>query len=327
MNAKNLKTITSDDLIATNSESAFVGAIVYWRLTGNIQPEQLKAAWATAGLDADLLPKLPSPTVSMTRAVDEIAKRGRLKTRVKNGGYALLDKREKDGLSIDVNCRIYLDAKNDLRIAEQVPYGDTKVWQDCTTHPLLQQLLASFESHKGSYESRDITSWLCNEVMTELGATTLRKDGGVYFVPRDAVAMLQKIVEVLQTVSNHKVYQVKAMTGEEAVEAVLDAIVAEAMAAAEVVEKALAQGHGENEGEESSVKPLGPRGLESRANDCRTMIEKVRKYEVLLGKKMPEITERLEDLKVASMEASLAAKAASTAKAPHPSLGVVAPVD
>ncbi len=306
-----LKILKNDDLIATNSEHAFVGAIVYWRLSGNIRLDPFKAAWIKEGLEEKLLPKLPSVKVSLTRAVDDVATRGRLKTTVKDGGYALLDKTEKNGLTVNVNCRVTLDATENLIVQEQVPgkAPGTKTWAHLEKHPLLGQLTAAFESHKGSLESRDITCWLCKDVMDSLGATTLRESGGIYFVPRDKVERFNRMVQALKAVSDHKIYQVKAMTGDEAVEAVLDAIVAEAEAAAKAVEEDLAQGQGEKEGEDSETKPLGPRALSTRADRCREMVNKVRQYEELLGKMMPQITERLDDLKVAAMEASLAAKA------------------
>jgi hypothetical protein len=308
MNAKNLK-ILPDNLIATNNEAAFVGAIVYWRLGGNILPEALRTAWNAAGLDEALLPSLPSAKTSLTRAVDDVAKDGKIKTKVKDGGYAILGKNEENGLTIEVNCRASLDAKNDLLLTELVAYGAKMQWEDCPNHPLFGRLLAAFESHKGSLEARDITSWLCGKVMKELGATTLREDGGVYFVPRDHVELLGTIVKTLGAVSAHKIYQVKAMTGDEAVEAVLDAILTEAQKAADAVEDAIAQGRGEPV-EGKDVRPLGHRALASRADDCREMVAKVKKYEALLGARLPDITERLGDLKVAAMEASFAEKAA-----------------
>lgn len=309
--------INPDNLIATDSEAAFVGAVVYWRLPGDIRLDVLEKAWANEKLDNKLLPKLPSAKTCLTRAVDDVAKGKLFKRRIKDGGYRIV--KEENGVDT-TECRATLGANEEL-VTDDPKYGTAvtdekgKVttpivgWTPNPTHYLLGKLTAAFESHKNILASRDIGSWLPDKLMTLLGATTLRESGGVYFVPRDQVELLKRIVKALKAVSSYKVYQIKAMTGDEAVEAVLDAIVAEAEAAAEAVEVALAQGQGAVGGEDSEVKPLGPRALETRADKCREMVAKVRDYETLLGKMMPTITKRLEDLKVAAMEASLAAQA------------------
>ena len=299
MNAK----ITTDNLIATSNPNAFVGAIVMWHLSGDVSREALETSWSAQGLDVELLPDLPSPQVCLTRVVEELSKGDVFKRRIKGGGYRLVreEDADKEVAEYGTESTVVLDEKDDL--VTTTYKGDD----------LKETLEASFAEHKKKLSARDISPWLCGKMMGHLKATTLKSNGGTYFVPREKVDEFKRIKGAIEKVCGHRLYMVQAMTTEEAVELVLDAINREAEALAVAVEKDLAQGHGEEEG--SDVKPLGTRALESRENRCRDMLDKLRVYEELLDRKLDDTRERIGDVIVAAMEACLAARASANAKA------------
>jgi hypothetical protein len=317
MNAK----VSTNNLIATQDPNAFVGAVVMWHLSGDVELSRLQKSWATHGLHPDLLPDLPSAQVCLTRAVEEHSKGNRFKRRIKgegSSGYRLVreDKADKVVADYDTDCAIMLDGEQMRVVAyERDEDGHTRFndkdepIESSAKHPLADKLTAAFEYHKKQLSPRDVSPWLCADMMQHFGATTLKSNGGAYFVPREYVEELKRVKAALSACSGHRIYMIQAMTTDEAVEMVLDAIVREADAEAKAIEADLAQGHGENEDEDSDTKPLGPRALESRADRCRAMVDKVRVYEDLLGRRLDDIRERLGDLKVAAMEASFAAKA------------------
>jgi len=292
MNAKILK---PENLIATDNPNAFVGAIVMWHLTGDVQLAELQAAWKARTLDEELLPDLPSAEVCLTRAIDDFTSGKISKKRIKGGGYR-----------IDLD-RNYLGDTADIVTIGNVTLDefDKLVFTRFQDQEISDTIIENFDKHSKQLSSRDISPWLCMKLMNHFKATSLKSNGGVYFVPRERVDELQRVQQALQSVSPHRIYTVKAMTDNEAIDMVVDAIMREAEAEALAVEADLAI----EDNEETGTKALGVRALRTRVELCDEMIEKVRMYEDLLDRKLDDVRKRLDDLKDKSMEAALTADA------------------
>lgn len=284
--------ITPSNIIATKDPNAFVGAIVMWHLYGDVERDELRRSWLAYGLNEDLLPELPSPEVCLTRAVEEFSRGTIFKRRIKGGGYRLVreDKADQEKADYATECSVMLDEQDNL------------VFTRFSGEDLSQELTQAFAKHKKQLSGRDISPWLCGQMMQHLKATNLKSNGGVYFIPREQVETFKQIKLAIESVAGHRLYMVQAMTTDEAVEMVLDAITREAEGEISAVETDLAQV------DEEGNRVLGVRALNTRADRCKDMIKKVKEYEKLLGTKLDVVRKRLDDLKVAAMEASIAAK-------------------
>lgn len=289
MNAK----VHTDNLIATDNPNAFVGAIVMWHLSGDVELSHLEGSWKTQGLSDKLLPDLPSPEVALTRTVEQYSKGQIFKRRIKGGGYRLVQEvnPEEERAEYTTVCSIVLD-ENDDPIVTLFDYEG------------FEGLETDFRRHQLHLTPRDMSPWLCGKMMRHLGATALKSNGGVYFVPRDRVDELGKVKAAIEAVTGHRIFRVKAMTDDEAVEMVLDAITREAEAAAQAVEDDLTI----ETNPELGTRALGARALENRADTCRDLLSKVSMYEELLDCRLDTLRERIDDLKIAALEASLAAR-------------------
>jgi hypothetical protein len=268
------------DLITVSDHVPTAGAIVWWRLSGIVNVDTLRAAWAAQGLDDTLLPSTASAPVALRRAVGEQRSARRLVRPLEGTkGYALVDEHA-TGADLDyhISFRVSLDTVGRLVfVPPSAPAGDPR-------RATAEGIRAAFDRHLVELSTQDISGWLVR-MMPKLDAVGLRDTGGVYFVPQPAVEKLGRLVAALKASSAHCLHRVPALRSEDAVDAILDAIAVEAEAEALGMEKELAEA------------ALGARGLENRVEHCNEVEGKVARYEALLGKSLGTLGERLERLR------------------------------
>src|SRR5262249_33091912 len=97
--------------------------------------------------------------------------------------------------------------------------------------------------------------------------------------------------------SSHKVYEIPAMKSDEAMAAIMDAILAEADRDATTIETEIDTG------------ALGERALGERATRCLALAAKLEIYEALLGKSMEDVKSRITSLHAQVTQAALMASA------------------
>lgn len=259
------------------------GAVIWWRLSGDVDIGELTKNWT---LPKKLLPKVASPKVALTRAVGDLKEKDRFIRRFKGeeGGYVIVNEKKDDVkiMNFEVQCHVYLDDSYRIVI-------------DPMKHHLRKTIQQSFERHQTLLEARDIGHWLSTKVTDALKAVSLRDTGGVYFVPHGSLPMLKKLTTVLKKCTDHVLFQIPALKSDEAVAAIVDALLREAAAEAKSVEDAI------------DTRTLGPRALKGKEAQCKTMIEKLASYEEFLGKSLDKMRDRLTKLASAAMEASMAA--------------------
>src|SRR5581483_2410390 len=117
--------------------------------------------------------------------------------------------------------------------------------------------------------------------------------GGVYFIPQQCVEKYRQMVNAIGAAADHSLFEVPALKSDEAVEAILDAVLREADSECTNMETELDAG------------ALKKRALRARVGKCEALREKVETYEKLLGKSMPKVQERIENLKASVVEAEL----------------------
>lgn len=267
--------------VTTNIDTA--GSIVWWRLSGILRHNVLKATWIGEGLDEDLLPKPTKDKTALSRALKELERgnKHRLIRKLQTGGWAIVNETAQgDDLDYAIDCRVEMNGAG--------PKFDPEF------HPIAPEVFARFQHNKEHLTQTDVSSWL-TKLTDHVRAVSLRDTGGVYFIPREKLPTWEKMVKAIRMSSAHVIHKVPALKSEEAVEAILDAITREAQAEVEGLENALVD------------DGLGERALTNRAAKCDDIRQKLETYEGLLGKSLDGFKNKMEDLKANLAAAALIA--------------------
>lgn len=268
------------------------GAIIWWRLSGPVFLERLREAWANAGLSARLLPDNPSPQVALTRAASEQGGTRRLIRPMAGGkGWAVVDEvPQADGTLVYATLAQLTLKEGKLHILDGT---DMTPRSDGLTAAEILKLRDDFEAFQKQLTINDVSAWLTKLVKPELKAVSLRDTGGVYFVPREYLDTYGKMVKAIYGASEHLMFEVPALKSDEAVNAILDALLREADGECESMETELDTGN------------LKKRALQARKEKCEGLRLKVEEYEKLLGRSMTAVRERIDNLKASVVDAAL----------------------
>jgi hypothetical protein len=265
------------NLVVTESNQ-MCGAIVMWSLEGPTKFEALSGAWGTAGLDADDCPSQPSASATLRSVMNTFAKRSRI-VRPVNGQFALVEEVVIDQ-SADIAAGGEPLAHQTLALAKI--NADDSVSVTARDPLLAADISEEYEKARDYLGVTEFSMWLTTFIQGRMGAVPLRPRGGVYFVPRSGLDVLEKLATVFEATTNHKLYRINALRSEEAVEAILDAVVREAN---EVVDDVT---------DEANSGKLTKRSGKSRKEKLLKMTEKLEQYETLLGARRDVMHDRLE---------------------------------
>jgi hypothetical protein len=283
-----------------------------WSTEGTTRRDELAKAWTDAGLDEDLLPpRSTSPAAALTKTAEGMRSRKlRRFPRPLPGegkGYVLVDEETK-GDDLDWNEMLRMELMHDVEpvVALVTPHD----------HPLAKEIRSSFREHLETLTSADMTTWLC-KLVEILGGTHMLRRGSWYFMPNASEAIWMKAVAVIKQVANVSFTFSRAFSADpEGVDCILEAIVAEADA---MIAGTKAEMYPEDE-----EKQLGSRALKTRTKKCKAMVDKVQKYETLLGRRLPEVQDRLGELEADLVEVALSVETTGgpNQTAFHPALAV-----
>jgi hypothetical protein len=253
-----------------SSNDDLVGAITYWRLTGDVNGDDLNNALRGTGLSDESLLKLTTPRRALRRTLQEHARGNVFMRAGKSGGglYLVQQSQGDDGPVFDamVEARLNLAGIPAFTISPDYAPGHT----DQEDEDIEAKLRERFWHHIWHVAAADISSWLIDQAR-QCDGVTLRESGGVYFVPRDRLDEWQQRVEALHAETACHVYMVPAMDSQQALDAVVAALIAEATAFSGSLQTDLDSGD------------LGERALKSRADQAKAHLEKLARYEQLLG--------------------------------------------
>jgi hypothetical protein len=279
-----MDTVTDTGIIAV-PDAKLAGRVTWWRLRGEVDWTSLRDAWVAAGLAEDLLPATITPSKALQRAVVDLKAPHRMvRPLPKGAGYQVVIESENAGeWDYTTSAKIALDVATNRPTLDP---GD---------HALTVPLLDAFDRHLASLATTDISEWL-SHLADYLRAVPLRDRGGVYFIPRHNVAEWDRMVAVIKAVSGHHVAGIPALQSADAVEAILDAVEAEAEAEVARIEDKLGGGE------------LGARALKTQIAHSEAVEAKMSEYESLLGDgRLDRIRERLGALQANLAAAALAA--------------------
>ena len=288
---------TADDLSGIPGSSLFsqtvtaveggelTGAIVYWRLSGNVDGDKLSVALASRGIDPERAPALPTCSQALTRAMRTVCReRGCFPRRHAGATYAIeqgADDSEGESVpTFDAAWGVSLNIAGRLEYRHD-PDDDTK-----------KKVRDEYLAELSSLSTGDVSSWLLRE-MDVAHALSLRDTGGVYFVGRDSLREFTSVVEALHQVSGCRVHLVPAMHSSTAVQAFVDALIEEVQAFVTTTSNELPE--------------LKKRALENRKDKIARMTEKVGKFEELLGTSLDDLRTQLTRLDGVTVAAAIAA--------------------
>jgi hypothetical protein len=273
-------------VVAVTDQMEAAGAIVYIRTSGGIPLEALSQEWHSRGLTPELLPSGRTEDSALRRALADVKRGGRelIRPLAGHAGLALVDEEAKED---DLDYAIILRA----RVAYTPQVNDTDpsahVVVDPADHDRADDLRDSFNEHLTKLSNAKISQWIWGTLGASVQTVSLRETGGVYFVPRTHLDSWNEMAGAISTVADVKFYGIPAMESEDAVEAILDAITAEAEAAVTRMDEDLSK---------TGDEALGSRALKTREAQTQVLREKVEAYEKLLNRKLPELTGNLDGL-------------------------------
>lgn len=283
-------TKTTNNIIAVPGLAGdSLGAIAYWRLSGPVDLDALRAAWVAAGLDETALPVEVSPEVALRMACQEQKQARRLVRPLEDRkGYALVEE-EADG--DDLTYRPTLLAKVALGALILEP----------ADHPLASEVRAAYARQLSQLAPQAFSGWLVRRVEAS-AAVALRDTGGLYFVPRYGLARWRQEAAAVRAATGHALFEIPAMRSDEAIAAVGDALNAEAETELGKIREQLSTGD------------LGARALKSRQETCAALRRKISGYAQALGVALDGLEARVGDLDAELVVATLAAEAEEDAR-------------
>lgn len=295
--------MTDNDLIAVPSNVAdAAGRIIWWRLSGAVDREKLIETLEDFGIPDHLLPDRVTPDRALKLAMQEHTNKRTLVRPLGHGvrGYAIVHE--------DANGRVLahqqeltaeIQKVDDGQDEEGNPKKKIVIEYEPDDHTHVPHIKAAYTCLVGELDRFGFSVWLSQVITSWLMAVPLRDKGGVWFIAQEKVVDWEALREAIQDVSSHSLYQVPAMPGAMAIEAVLDSVAAEAEVAIGRVYKQLGK-------HDSGEKTMGKRALESKGRAADTTLEKVAYYEGLLGQRLDQVRAKIDGLKAAISVATLA---------------------
>jgi len=254
--------------IVATELAAGTGAIVHWRLSGDVAHDSLSSA-----IDAQpqlsritAAPATPSPEVALNRAMDAVRTKSLLARRIKAGTWGVV--RE----TVDAT-HAKLTHSHELTVS--VNSAGVIAASD-VAHELFDVVVSAYSRELETLNSHDISAWLCR-LMDKLRAVSLRQGGGLYYLPPQHAAVLSELRTVLQT-AGARLYSIPAANTRDVVENVLDGLTDEVAAVSDAVLV--------------DADELGARARETRQQRLRELLAKVSEYERLLGVALPKLSEQ-----------------------------------
>lgn len=274
------KAATLATLVAVSKADETTGAISYWQLSGDVELAKLEEARKAAGLEEEKFPKAISVEVALRRSIEDLKNRHvMVRSNPKGGWHLVHEVTDGDGnVSYHVGAHIFINKEN--AVCVEPGQGETPE----QAAEVAVGVRAAVDAHRGKLSTVDISDWLVR-LARSLDAVTLRQRGGIYFVPCDAMEMFNKVKAALKVAHPaHTVYEIPALRSDSTVTAIVDAVATEVSDLVIGVEAELQD------------PEFGARAAHNREETVVALIEKVRRYERLLGKPVGSAIKTLQDL-------------------------------
>lgn len=268
----NLSTIIAAP--ASAAASPLAGAMVWWRLSGDVSVDCITQALASTGITP---PAAPTDETALKRALAKFARGGRkLARKMDERGRRLAVVREmadagQDDLDYDVEIRATLEVNSTGGVSLQ-------------TRPYTSEIHDAYEAARETLTSDDIGLWLVRSAIVRADGVSLREGGGVYFVPAHGLQVWRAVWESIRSCAGHKAFEIPAFADDDsAVEGILDSLT-------QAVATGLAQI------EAKAEEGLGERAAETQRKRVEDLRARVARYEGVLGAKATHLHEACDRL-------------------------------
>jgi len=284
---------------ASAAASPLAGAMVWWRLAGDVSVDCITQALASTGI---VPPAAPTDETALKRALAKFARGGRKLARKMDGKGRRLavvremaDESTQDDLDYDIEIRATL---------EQNSTGGVSL----VTRPYTPEIHDAYEAARETLTSDDIGLWLVRSAIVRADGVSLREGGGVYFVPAHGLQAWRAVWEAIRSCAAHKTFEVPAFADDDsAVEGILDSLT-------QAVETGLAQI------ESKADEGLGDRAAATQRKRVEDLRARVARYEGVLGAKATHLHEACDKLAAHSAFGALAKLGESVADDPFAGL-------
>lgn len=274
-------TTTPDKLIATPNTLPGVSGHITWsraRQGASVFRGALEAAWRDAGLPDDWMLPASTPAQALRAALDTVAGKDQMVRPLGKGAWALVAESRRPLSEGETPKDTGLDYAKELGCqlaGEFVEFSPQ--W-----HPLIPQVQTSFDAHLDLVTGTQAAGWVA-ELAYRCAATSLRKMGGVYYVPAGLTTgeRWAALAAVLQDkLGLVDIYTIPVMRESDAVRGVLDALTAEVQ---EEVSEIL-----------TGIDNANARGLRTRTAKVDALRAKLASYRDLLGDNLSSVEAALE---------------------------------
>lgn len=295
------------DLFALMDANADVcGAIVFWRIEGGVPVAAVRAALANAGIPEKALPEPPSNEVVLSRAVKHacgsVAGRRPVSRLLRDGSWSIAS-------AIDTVVPTAAGEQDDgTRFSRRLEFrGVARVRlsaggrfigkaDDEAGTAFLDVCRALVEDAGDRLDATDVPAWLVR-LMTAADATSLRPQGGIYFVPRHAMPIFRAVVDAVHAHTATRITAIPAVRGDDASGAILEGLRHEAEAAFAALLEATSE--------------KGERAQANRQSDIDALVRKIERFESSIGSRADAARAALETANAAAYASSVANARAS----------------
>lgn len=288
------------------SANSITGVFTHWyfgKRRSQVALDTLRTEWVERGLSEDLLPELPTEEEALNRAADYVA--GRFTGSEGRVTVTVVRHRKPHMIQFVVTMKNHASGEDqDVRVDKslKVHVGETG-----GLVMLGQDIAGIFPVLEGRYNrakveldsSSDLSGWLTNLVMFELGGIKVRFKGGTYMVLAPFKARWKRMVSALEAaMPTAEVSMMTAARDEDTLRSIIRAFAHEVR---EMVDEA----------EDTIAGNVRASTLTKKKNAAKAARDKVKLYEKALSVTLGDLHEALDGLNRTIVAAGAAAHAAS----------------
>jgi len=265
-----------------------VGAITYSRLTNDVSLKRLRELWTERGFAKKMFISPPTAENTLRRALSSARHGLRMLLRPLEGknGFALVAETAKDD-QLDYDIKGMLRARIDYPDASKPE--ETTLTISPADHPRADGIKARYEELCDTVAATAFgAGWLWRYLAPRCRAVSLRDFGGIYFIPRDMMDQWNAWCDTIEEACpGVKIYRIPAVSGTEALEAIMDSLRLEAETAIASINEELLR---------TGSDALGKRALKNREQRTREVRDKVAHYENLFQVNLDDLQAQLNSL-------------------------------
>lgn len=277
------------------------GGVTYWSLGQAYDRRTLVEGFQRLGLQ-EFTPEVRGSKSALNEAVREYYETPAAYTLQSNEKILLrpidtsTESKDTHGLAVVLETR-ETDGKNDYQVLRNFRTVDNDhVVCDPEDYDTQQSVNQLFRKHRQTVGQHAVARALV-ESLVFFGGTSLRPSGAVYWVEEGKLqqwAELTDLIKQATLIGESKVYLLRTLLDDSAVQAVKDAIIHEVRATAAGIE------------EKATTGNIGERAFRARRRDAQGLHSRVAYYENILGQALTELHAVADQCENAVVEAGLA---------------------